>query len=86
MLKSITAWLTLAVAVVGCLASSGAHAAQSSADFDAAVASLATSNFKDKEKGVIALGQIQHANTRAVLAAMLDGSWARLKSAGGLAG
>ena len=74
MFKTIAAWLTLACAASAGFLSARSDAAEPAAAFESAVAALATSNFKDKEKGVIALGQVQHPNTRAVLAAMLDGN------------
>ena len=73
MFKAIAAWLTLACAVSTGFLSARSDAAEPAA-FESAVAALATSNFKEKEKGVIALGQIHHPNTRAVLAAMLGGN------------
>jgi urea transport system permease protein len=73
MSKAITAWLMLAVAVAsGFFASSSA--AQSTETFDSALTALTTSNFKEKETAVVALSQVQHTNTRAVLAAMLEGN------------
>jgi urea transport system permease protein len=74
MLKTLTAWLTLALAVTSGLLSTRSHAAEAAAGFESALAALTTSNFKEKEQAVLALGQLRHANTRAVLAAMLEGN------------
>jgi urea transport system permease protein len=74
MSKHIAAWLTLAVAVLAWFPGTRVDAADSAVGFEAALAALTTSNFKDKEKAVVALGQVRHANTRAVLAAMLEGN------------
>ena len=74
MLKLIAAWLTLAVAVLALLMGMRVDAAESDAGFEAALGALTTSNFKEKEQAALALGQVRHANTRAVLAAMLEGN------------
>jgi urea transport system permease protein len=42
--------------------------------FETALAAFATTNFKVKEKAVESLAAVEHPNTRAVLAALLDGS------------
>jgi urea transport system permease protein len=73
MSKAITAWLMLAVAVASGFFGSFS-AAQSTGTFESALTALTTSNFKEKESAVIALSQVQHTNTRAVLAAMLEGT------------
>ncbi len=50
-----------------------ARGAENDAGFAAAVASLATTSFPDKAAAVTTLTELRHPNSRAVLAALLDG-------------
>jgi urea transport system permease protein len=70
-------WLSLvliAIAVLGVAIMKGAAAAESTDSLAAALSGLATTNFKNKETALVALGQVQHPNTRAVLTAVLGGT------------
>jgi urea transport system permease protein len=64
-------WLACLL-VVGML--SQATAASEATSLEQALASLATANFKEKERAVGQLLAVRHANTRAVLNALLEGN------------
>ena len=66
--------LFIAVMCIGTVLANSAGAAASDDTFTAAVDALATTNFKQKTVAVEALARVEHPNTRAVLAALLDGS------------
>jgi urea transport system permease protein len=69
-MRCLVALIVLALAACG-LAQS-ARADESSDAFAAAIASLATTNFKAKETAVEELAKLAHPNTQPVLAALLD--------------
>jgi urea transport system permease protein len=70
-------WLSLlliAVALAGVAMMKTADSAEADETFVTSLGALATTNFKSKETAVVALGQVQHPNTRVVLASLLEGT------------
>lgn len=66
--------LLLLIALAGAVMTHAARGAEADEPFLAALSGLATTNFKAKETAVAHLAQIRHPNTRAALAALLEGT------------